>query len=725
MAKLVIVESPSKIKSVKKYLGSGYEVMASKGHIRDLPKSKLGIDIENNYEPSYINMSNKKDLINELKDAAKKADFVYLATDPDREGEAISWHLANILNIPLDEKSRVCFNEITKTGVKNGMEHPRAIDLSLVDAQQARRVLDRIVGYKLSPFLWKKVKSGLSAGRVQSVALRMIVDREREIEDFKSEEYWSIDAALKKERKGFKAKFFGINGKKLDIKSEEEVLSLTEKLKKEKYTVGEVKESNKKRQPSAPFTTSTLQQEAARKLGFTGQRTMRIAQQLYEGIDIEGMGATGLITYMRTDSLRISEEARAAANKLIAEKFGENYLTEKPRYFKSKSSAQDAHEAIRPTLCELKPDDIKNNLTAEQYKLYKLIWSRFIASLMHEQINTVVSVNINAGEYLFKASQSKVKFDGFSILYEEGKDVEEEKKGSALPALKEGDELTLTELLPEQHFTQPPARYNEATLIKSLDENGIGRPSTYAPILANILNKNYIERENKAFKPTNLGIVVVDLLKQYFAKIVDIKFTANMEKDLDTIEEGKLVWQKPVDDFYKSFEKKLKSAEAEMEGKRVKIPVEESDEICELCGRKMVVKTGKFGKFLACPGYPECKNTKPLPENEIKEPCPKCGGKLISRISKKGKRFYGCSNYPNCDFAAPSLPTGEICPVCGGFILKGVRGRNYCINSECPTRIKAALKTKDKAKETKTAKTAKGAKGAKTAKTSKPKSAAK
>lgn len=731
MAKLVIVESPSKIKSVKKYLGSGYEVMASKGHIRDLPKSKLGIDIENNYEPSYINMSNKKDLINELKDAAKKADFVYLATDPDREGEAISWHLANILNIPLDEKSRVCFNEITKTGVKNGMEHPRAIDLSLVDAQQARRVLDRIVGYKLSPFLWKKVKSGLSAGRVQSVALRMIVDREREIEDFKSEEYWSIDAALKKERKGFKAKFFGINGKKLDIKSEEEVLSLTEKLKKEKYTVGEVKESNKKRQPSAPFTTSTLQQEAARKLGFTGQRTMRIAQQLYEGIDIEGMGATGLITYMRTDSLRISEEARAAANKLIAEKFGENYLTEKPRYFKSKSSAQDAHEAIRPTLCELKPDDIKNNLTAEQYKLYKLIWSRFIASLMHEQINTVVSVNINAGEYLFKASQSKVKFDGFSILYEEGKDVEEEKKGSALPALKEGDELTLTELLPEQHFTQPPARYNEATLIKSLDENGIGRPSTYAPILANILNKNYIERENKAFKPTNLGIVVVDLLKQYFAKIVDIKFTANMEKDLDTIEEGKLVWQKPVDDFYKSFEKKLKSAEAEMEGKRVKIPVEESDEICELCGRKMVVKTGKFGKFLACPGYPECKNTKPLPENEIKEPCPKCGGKLISRISKKGKRFYGCSNYPNCDFAAPSLPTGEICPVCGGFILKGVRGRNYCINSECPTRIKAASKTKDKAKETKeaketkTAKTAKGARGAKTAKTSKTKSAAK
>lgn len=709
MSKLIIVESPTKVKSIKKYLGPGFEVMASMGHIRDLPKSKFGIDVEHNFTPMYINMTDKRDLIKKLKAAAKASDFVYLATDPDREGEAISWHLAHILDLSLDDYNRVCFNEITKTGVESGMAEPKKIDLDLVDAQQARRVLDRIVGYKLSPFLWKKVKSGLSAGRVQSVALRMIVDREREIEAFKPTEYWTIDALLKKERRSFCAHYHGRDGKKAAIANGDEAAALIKELENETYVVANVKISQKKRQPSPPFTTSTLQQEASRKLGFTGQRTMRIAQQLYEGVELEGMGATGLITYMRTDSLRISEEARAAAAALIAGTFGEQYLPKKPRYFKSKSSAQDAHEAIRPTLPEIRPENIKQSVTAEQYKLYKLIWERFIASLMAEQINDVVSVDIAAGPHLFKAGESRVRFDGFTVLYEEGKDDPEEKSGR-LPELSKGDVLKLEKLEPEQHFTQPPARFTEPTLIKSLDENGIGRPSTYAPIIANILSRNYIERDKKALKPTNLGMVVTDLLKEYFGKIVDVKFTAGMETDLDKIEAGKLNWTDTVSEFYNDFEKTLESAESKMEGKRVEIPVEQTDVECELCGRKMVVKVGRFGKFLACPGYPECKNTKPLPENEIKEPCPKCGGKLISRVSKKGKRFYGCSNYPECDFAAPGLPTGEKCPVCGGFMLKGRGGKSYCINAECPTRTAWKKDKEEKTAEKKSKSTSKKSK---------------
>lgn len=696
MSKLIIVESPSKIKTIKKTLGSGYTVMASKGHVRDLPKSKLGVDTEHDFKPQYINMSDKKDLIKELKDAAANSDGVLLATDPDREGEAISWHLAHLLALDLNEPNRVAFNEITESGVKAGIAAPHKIDLNLVDAQQARRVLDRIVGYKLSPFLWKKVKSGLSAGRVQTVALRLIVEREREIEKFNSEEYWSVDAKLLAGTKSFKAALYGFaDGKKIDvIPNAEEADKIVSALIGAEYIVSALKKGTRKKQPAPPFITSTLQQEASRKLGFTGQRTMRIAQQLYEGVDVPGAGTTGLITYMRTDSLRISEEARAAAYKYITGRYGKEYLPEKPRYFKTKSGAQDAHEAIRPTSVSFTPESVKDALTAEQYKLYKLIWERFIASLMEVCVQNTVNADITAGDYLFKASGYSVKFDGFTVLYEEGKD-DDSAEGGALPEMKTGDKLKLKELTPNQHFTQPPARYTEPTLIKALDENGIGRPSTYAPILSNILGRDYIEREKKSLKPTNLGMVVSDLMVEYFDKIVDVKFTAGLEKQLDEIGAGKRGWVDTIKDFYKDFDKLYKKAEESLEGKRVKVPDEETDVICDKCGRKMVVKSGRFGKFLACPGYPECKNTKPMPEDEVKQPCPKCGGKLVKKTSKKGKKFYGCSNYPDCDFAAPGIPTGEKCPECGSFIISGVRGRKYCMNSECPTRQKKADKKTD------------------------------
>ena len=696
MSKLIIVESPTKVKSIKKYLGGGYEVMASMGHVRDLPKSKLGVDTEHDFKPQYINMSDKKDLIKQLKTAAANSDGVLLATDPDREGEAISWHLAYLLALDLNEPNRVAFNEITESGVKAGIAAPHKIDLNLVDAQQARRVLDRIVGYKLSPFLWKKVKGGLSAGRVQTVALRLIVEREREIEKFNSEEYWSVDAKLLAGTKSFKAALYGFaDGKKIDvIPNAEEADKIVSALGGAEYTVSALKKGTRKKQPAPPFITSTLQQEASRKLGFTGQRTMRIAQQLYEGVDVPGAGTTGLITYMRTDSLRISEEARAAAYKYITGRYGREYLPEKPRYFKTKSGAQDAHEAIRPTSVSFTPESVKDALTAEQYKLYKLIWERFIASLMEVCVQNTVNADITAGDYLFKASGYSVKFDGFTVLYEEGRD-EDSAEGGALPEMKTGDKLKLKELTPNQHFTQPPARYTEPTLIKALDENGIGRPSTYAPIISNILGRDYIEREKKSLKPTNLGMVVSDLMVEYFDKIVDVKFTAGLEKQLDEIGAGKRGWVDTIKDFYKDFDKLYKKAEDSLEGKRVKVPDEETDVICDKCGRKMVVKSGRFGKFLACPGYPECKNTKPMPEDEVKQPCPKCGGKLVKKTSKKGKKFYGCSNFPDCDFAAPGIPTGEKCPECGSFIISGVRGRKYCMNSECPTRQKKADKKTD------------------------------
>ena len=696
MSKLLIVESPTKVKSIKKYLGPGYEVMASMGHIRDLPKSKLGVDIEHDFKPQYINMSDKKELIKSLKEAAANSDEVLLATDPDREGEAISWHLAQILALNLDDANRVAFNEITESGIKAGIAAPHKINLDLVDAQQARRVLDRIVGYKLSPFLWKKVKSGLSAGRVQTVALRLIVEREREIEKFVAEEYWTVDAKLLSGRKSFSAKLYGFaDGKKIEtVSSGEEAEKIVRELDNAEYKVLKLKKGTRQKQPAPPFITSTLQQEASRKLGFTGQRTMRIAQQRYEGVDVPGIGPTGLITYMRTDSLRISEEARAAAEKYISGRFGKDYLPAKPRYFKTKSGAQDAHEAIRPTSITITPDSVKDTLTAEQYKLYKLIWERFIASLMAVCVQNTVNADITAGDYLFKASGYSVKFDGFTVLYEEGRDDASE-DGAALPERKEGDVLKLKELTPNQHFTQPPARYTEPTLIKALDENGIGRPSTYAPIISNILGRDYIEREKKSLKPTGLGTVVSDLIVEYFNKIVDVKFTAGLEKKLDEIGAGKLGWIDTIRDFYKDFEKLYDKAETSLEGKKVKVPVIETDVVCDKCGRKMVIKSGRFGKFLACPGYPECKNTKPLPEDEVKEPCPKCGGKLVKKISKKGKKFYGCSNYPECDFAAPGIPTGEKCPECGSYIINGIRGRKYCMNSECPTRKKKTDGKKD------------------------------
>ena len=691
MAKLVIVESPTKVKSVKKYLGTGYDVMASMGHIRDLPKSKLGVDIENGFKPQYINMADKKSLIKSLKEAATNSDGVYLATDPDREGEAISWHLAQILELDLNEANRITFNEITEKGIKSGVSAPRKIDLNLVDAQQARRVLDRIVGYKLSPFLWRKVKSGLSAGRVQTVALRLVVEREREIEKFESEEYWSIDAKLIASRKSFMAKLFGYaDGKKIDtVPNADEAQKIVDALESKEYIVSDIKKGIRNRQPSPPFITSTLQQEASRKLGFTGQRTMRIAQQLYEGVDIPGIGTVGLITYMRTDSLRISEEARTAANNFIANTYGSNYLPKSPRYFKTKNGAQDAHEAIRPTNISLTPSSISGALSTEQYKLYKLIWERFIASLMAACVQNTVAANITSGDYLFKASGNTVKFDGFTVLYEEGKD-DDEAAETALPEMNIGDVLKLKELTPNQHFTQPPARYTEPTLIKALDENGIGRPSTYAPIMSNILQRDYIEREKKSLKPTKLGMVVVDLITEYFKRIVDVKFTAGLEVQLDKIGIGELNWIDTIEDFYKDFDALYKKAESSLDGKRVKVPDVESDVVCEKCGRTMVIKSGRFGKFLACPGYPSCKNTKPVPEDEVKEPCPKCGAKLVKRISKKGKKFFGCSNYPKCDFASPGVPTGEVCKECGSYIIKGLRGRKYCMNSECVSRNKKA-----------------------------------
>ena len=688
MSKLLIVESPSKIKGIKKYLGADYEVMASKGHVRDLPKSRLGVDVEKDFAPQYINMTEKKDLIKQLKEAAANSDEVFLATDPDREGEAISWHLAQILGLSLEDTNRVTFNEITKSAVQAGIKVPRRIDMDLVSAQQARRVLDRIVGYKLSPLLWKKVKSGLSAGRVQTVALRLIVEREREIEKFESTEYWSVDAKLASGRKTFTAKLYGDQNGKIDlIANEDEANAILANLENAEYTVTEIKKGKRNKQPAPPFITSTLQQEASRKLGFTGQRTMRIAQQLYEGIDLSAIGTTGLITYMRTDSLRISEEARAAANKYIAANFGEKYLPSKPRYYKSKNGAQDAHEAIRPTDIFITPDSVKDSLTAEQYKLYKLIWERFIASLMASCVQDTVNVDITANGYIFKASGYSVKFDGFTVLYVEGKD-EEEAKESNLPEMTEGEVLKLRDLIPNQHFTQPPARYTEPTLIKALDENGIGRPSTYAPILSNIMGREYIEREKKALKPTELGKVVSDLMVEFFNKIFDVKFTAGLEVKLDKIGAGDLDWTETIANFYKEFENYYKKAEYSLNGKKVKVPDVESEVLCEKCGRKMVVKSSRFGKFLACPGYPECKNTKPVPEDEVAQPCPKCGSKLVKRTSKKGKKFYGCTNYPKCDFASPGVPTGDICPECGGYIINGIRGRKYCMNSNCPSRSK-------------------------------------
>ncbi len=685
MSDLVIVESPAKAKTIQKYLGAGYEVIASMGHVRDLPKSKMGVDKDNDFKPQYTDMKGKEDVIRELKKRAKKCDKVYLATDPDREGEAISWHIAQMLKLDMNDNNRVAFNEITKTGVKNGMSNPHKIDVDLVNAQQARRILDRLVGYELSPFLWKKVKRGLSAGRVQSVAVRLVVDRENEIRAFVPKEYWSVDAKFTapSSRKVFDAALIAVDGEKLEIANQAEADDLLKRLENAEYTVKSVKKRVTKKQPAPPFITSTLQQEASRKLSFSAKRTMKAAQELYEGVDVQGVGAVGLITYMRTDSLRISDEAKKAAAEYIGTVYGKDYLPPEPRSFKTKSNAQDAHEAIRPSTPELTPERVKSSLSADQYKLYKLIWERFIASQMANALLDTVSADIEANGCTFRASGYSVKFDGFMALYVESTDSEDGTK-KMLPELRADDKLKLKSISGNQHFTQPPPRYTEASLIKALEENGIGRPSTYAPTITTITSRRYVEHEGKALKPTNLGEVITELMKDHFRKIVDAKFTAEMENNLDEVEHGEKNWVSTLREFYDDFSKTLKQAEEAMDGKRVKVPDEETDVVCELCGRNMVIKYSKYGKFLACPGFPECKNTKKI-VTETDGSCPRCGKKMLLKKSKKGRSFYGCEGFPDCSFMTWNVPTSELCPQCGKtlFMKGGKSGKLICETEGC------------------------------------------
>ena len=652
--KLIIVESPAKANTIKKFIGGKTKVVASMGHIRDLPKSKMGIDINNNFEPEYINIRGKAKLINSLKKDAKSAKTVILATDPDREGEAIAWHLAYILGIPQDSICRVTFNEITKNAVQTAIKNPRKIDINLTDAQQARRVLDRIVGYKISPVLWKKVRKGLSAGRVQSVAVRLIVEREEEIERFIPEEYWNITAQLKDKnsKKSFSARLVGKNDKKIELHSEDEVKNILQDLEKAKYIVKEVKKSEKKRTPAPPFTTSTMQQEASRKLGFSLKKTMSVAQGLYEGVNVAGHGTIGLITYMRTDSTRISEEARAMAKEQITAQYGPSYYEN--RYYRTKSDSQDAHEAIRPTYIQLNPEEIKDSLTNDQYKLYKLIYNRFLASQMAPAVFDTTAVDIDADEYNLRANGQQLKFKGFMVLYVEGTDSKTEEELEVLPELEQNQILDLKKLEPKQSFTEPPARYTEASLVKVLEEKGIGRPSTYSPTITTILERHYIEKVQKQLYPTELGKVVNKLLIENFPDVINVQFTASMEEQFDEIAEGKRQWKQIIKDFYQPFEKTIEQVEKELE--HVKLVEEVSDVQCEKCGKMMVIKYGKYGKFLACPGYPECKNAKPFYET-IDVPCPKCGAKVQIRKTKKRRNYYICENNPDsCDYISWNKP---------------------------------------------------------------------
>ena len=685
MPKLVIVESPAKAKTIGKYLGRGYKVTASMGHVRDLPASTLGIDVENGYTPKYITIKGKQKLVKELKAEAKKCDGVLLATDPDREGEAISWHLANILGLDPSAPNRVTFDEITKKGVKEGMAHPRAINIDLFNAQQARRELDRLVGYKLSPFLWKKVRRGLSAGRVQSVAVRLIRDRELEIENFKPDEYWNIDALLNPqgEKGEFTARLAATaDGKKLTVTNKQRADGILAALDGRDYTITKIEKGKRRRQPSPPFITSTLQQDASRAFGFSATRTMRAAQTLYEGMDIAGHGTVGLITYMRTDSLRIAAEAQAAAKTFIAERWGDNYVCKTARKWKSRSAtaAQDAHEAIRPSMPELTPDEVEQSISGDTAKLYRLIWSRFMASQMADCIQDTVSASITAGDYLFRASGFRVSFDGFTALYEESTD-DAKKKETALPPLEEGQTLKLKKLTADQKFTQPPPLYTEATLIHALEENGIGRPSTYAPIITTIVDRGYVEKDQKKLKTTPLGQAVNTVMMEQFPDIVNVKFSADMEKKLDVVEAGQADWVKTIDDFYQGFEKSLEQAEKNMEGKRIKVEDIPTDEICEKCGRPMVIKSGRYGKFVACSGFPECRNAHPL----VKDTgglCPLDGGHMLVRKSAKGRVYYGCSNYPKCNYMTWDEPVPEKCPQCGSTLFKK-KGQLYCAKEGC------------------------------------------
>ena len=696
MSKLVIVESPAKAKNIKGYLGRGYDVIASMGHVRDLPAARLSVDVEKDFEPKYAIIKGKENFVKYIKKKADAADYVYLATDPDREGEAISWHLATILGLDVHDKNRVTFNEITKNGVTTGMANPREIDRDLVDAQQARRILDRLIGYKLSPFISQKIRRGLSAGRVQSVALRIIVDREEEIRAFKPEEYWSIDAKFYNppSRKLFSAAIYSKDGKKLAIENKAQSDKILSELEDAEYVVSSVKKGSRKKSPTPPFITSTLQQEASRRLSFQGKRTMKTAQELYEGVSAGSLGTVGLITYMRTDSLRISEEARAQGNKYIVDTYGEKYLPKKPRYFKSKSNIQDGHEAIRPTMPSVTPDSVKQYLTTDQYKIYKLVWERFIASLMESCLQETMKIEISAKNYIFVATGYTVKFDGFTALYEEKSDDDKDDSATALPKISQGDILKLKSILGNQHFTQPPARYTEASLTKALEENGVGRPSTYVTITSTILSREYVKREGKQFVPTELGEAVTNLLKDKLPNIVNVKYTSKMEGDLDKIDSGEENYKEMIRLYYNEFEQPLEKAKADMQGVKIKLKEEETDVVCEKCGRNMVVKVGRFGKFLACPGYPECKNTKPL-VFKTNAKCPDCGGDVIEKKTKRGTSFYGCSNYPNCHFMTWDMPSDEVCPQCGKSLFRKKGNILYCPDTEgCGFTKKAERKKK-------------------------------
>lgn len=682
--RLVIVESPAKAKTIKKYLGKNYVVEASMGHIRDLPKSQLGVDIENNYEPKYITIRGKGELLDKIKKQAKKCERVYLATDPDREGEAISWHLAKILKIEADEECRIEFNEITKTAVKNAIKSPRKVDENVFNAQQARRVLDRLVGYEISPILWRKVKWGLSAGRVQSVALRIICDREKEVREFIPEEYWTVEAKVSKdgEAKGFVIKLHSSSGKKVVINNEEEANTIIKSIGNGEFTVKEIKETTKTKNPLPPFTTSTLQQDAYRKINFSTKKTMATAQQLYEGIEVKGYGTVGLITYMRTDSVRISDEAQEAACNFIKTTYGEEYSPKTKKVYKGKKGAQDAHEAIRPTNVQITPEVAKESLSNDQYKLYTLIWNRFVASQMESALIDSTTINIENGGYIFKASGYKFKFDGFTKVY--AAENEDDDENTKLPILESGEVLISRDIIGKQHFTQPPARFSEASLVKTLEENGIGRPSTYAPTISTLLGRQYVEREKKVLLPTELGFIVNKIVSEYFKQIVDIEFTAEMESKLDSVEEGQAQWKNVIAEFFGPLKEAINIAEKEI----AKVTIEDkvSEVPCDKCGKMMVIKKGRFGDFLACPGYPECKNTKTMAK-ELQVKCPKCGGKVLEKRSKKGKTFYGCDNYPQCDFVSWHEPTDNKCPECGSVMAKRYSKAKgdylECINSEC------------------------------------------
>ena len=713
---LVIVESPAKAKTIGKYLGPDYVVKACMGHLRDLPKSKMGVDIEADFEPQYMPMKGKESVISDLKKAAQESSRVYLATDPDREGEAISWHLKYLLDLKDEKAQRVTFNEITKKVVNTSIQNPREIDQNLVDAQQARRILDRIVGYQLSPLLWKKVRRGLSAGRVQSVATRMVVEREEEIRAFQPQEYWSIDVDLERMTGPgkFTAHYHG-EDKKRELHSEEEVDQILRDVGNAPFRVASVKRSEKKKTPAPPFITSTLQQEASRKLGMTPRRTMAIAQQLYEGIDVAGEGTVGLITYMRTDSLRLSEEALAAAGSFIKNRYGAEYYKEGPRRYKTKNAAQDAHEAIRPSNVNLDPDSIKSSLTSEQYKLYRLVWSRFVASQMSNALYDTLSIDTVSAGHIFRANHQSMKFAGFIAVYEEGKDDETEEKQTPLPNLQEGETVLLSAVDKQQHFTQPPARYTEATLVKAMEEKGVGRPSTYAATVSTILDREYVVKQDKRLSPTPLGEVVTNLMKERFVDVIDVTFTANMEQRLDSVETGEVYWKQVLRDFYTSFHQEMLDAEEALKDTRIKVPDEVTDEVCEICGRNMVIKNGRFGRFLACPGYPECTNTKPLAER-MPGRCPTCGSGMLKRKSQRGYAYYACEKGKECGFMSWDVPTAEDCPFCGKSLFKKSgkgQKKTFCINEQCenftPEELRPGYRKKkaeDAAEETAAEKTA-------------------